>query len=187
MSPDAVDLARTGNLDQAKAVQSVYRASVVDNYEKGYDYVQVHRLAEASADWYAYSNYGAILGGDGTPYGRFTESWSLLPTRPDALGWGLMVAGTVGDIATGLGAIAVAAVPAAGLPAFRMIKGFNGFVDWAGLGYAVYQYAWTHEGSPGDVVLAAASFWDGCSAGVFLLHVGFMMADGAGIAVYYEP
>jgi len=45
VSPDAVDLARAGSLDQAKAVQSVYRASVVENYEKGYDYVQVHRLA----------------------------------------------------------------------------------------------------------------------------------------------
>lgn len=116
----------------------------------------------------------------------FHSNWSLLPTRPDTLGWTLMGAGAMGDIAKGCGAITSATVPQVGLPAFRLAKGYNRVVDTFGLLYAGPQL-YTKDGSLGDVAFAGVSYVDGLSTGVLVLHIGLMVADGAGMTVYCEP
>jgi RHS repeat-associated protein len=50
VSPDAVELAREGRLDDAKDAQNKYRHEVADNYAKGYDYDQAHRLAALTVE-----------------------------------------------------------------------------------------------------------------------------------------
>jgi hypothetical protein len=98
-----------------------------------------------------------------------------------------MGAGMVGDVATGCGVIAAVGVPPAGAAALKYIKGYNVCVDSCGLLYAGYQTVWTKQGSLGDVIIAGGSFQPGVSTGVLLVHIGLMVADGAGANVYCEP
>jgi hypothetical protein len=93
----------------------------------------------------------------------------------------------VGDVATGCGAILAVGVPPAGAAALKYIKRYNKIVDGSGVAYAGYQMAWTKQGSAGDMTMAGISFGPGLSTAVLLIHVGLMVADGAGANVYCEP
>lgn len=155
------------------------------------------QLIGAQADYYNLVGWpifpgassGAQAGGTSSPFSdwAYHSNGSLLPTRPDAVGWGLMGAGMVGDVATGCGVITTVAAPPAGAAALRYIKRYNMIVDGSGVLYAGYQMAWTKQGSAGDMAVAGISFMPGFSTAVLLTHIGLMVADGAGANVYCEP
>ena len=176
VSDEAIALAKD-DLAAAIAVQDAYRATVAASYSSGLSYDAAHAAAEVAAAERAAALAERESAG---------INWSLLPTRPDAIGWGLMGAGAVGDIALGLGAVKAATVPPVGVPAYKLAKGYNVVVDGLGIAYSVYQLA-SGSGSLGDVVLSGLSIVPGVSTGVLLVHIGLMVADGAGARVYSEP
>jgi RHS repeat-associated protein len=155
VSDEAIALAKD-DLAAAIAVQDAYRATVAASYASGLSYDAAHAAAEVAAAERAAALAERESAG---------INWSLLPTRPDAISWGLMGAGAVGDIATGLGAIEAVTVPPAGVPAYKLAKGYNAVVDGLGIVYSGYQWLGSRNGSLGDVALSGLSIAPGVSTG----------------------